>query len=165
MSSEPEYALLPTDSLREHEEVVASDVDRMVKTLSRSRIVREPILVSREGRVILNGHHRYAALRALGAARVPAWVVDYTDEKVQLDRWSPGPPISKRDVLDRAQSGTLYPPKTTRHRLHLTLPARPTPFEELFDGPGGPGPPMTGHRAHGAEPRPSPGEARAPDAG
>ena len=139
MSAPPEFALLPTETLREHEEVVVSEVAELVNILRESGVVREPILVSREGRVILNGHHRYAALRALGADRVPVWLIDYMDAAVELDRWGPGPGISKAEVLERARRGTLYPPKTTRHRLKMELPSRPTPLVDLVPvaGPSG----------------------------
>jgi L-serine kinase (ADP) len=68
----------------------------------------------------------------LGAERVPAWVLDYESDLVRLERWHPGPPISKSEVVRRAEEGRLFPPKTTRHRLLLDLPARPTPLAELL---------------------------------
>jgi len=125
------FELIPLDRLHGHEEVVASDLERLVANLQASRIVREPILVAAGSLVILNGHHRVAALRRLGAQRAPAWVVDYQDPKITLDRWDSGPRLTKEDVIARARSGRPFPPKTTRHRVLLDLPEHPTTLTEL----------------------------------
>lgn len=129
--SAPRFELVPIEALHIHEQVVAHDVTRLVATLGESRIVREPVLVADGSFVILNGHHRVAALRALGARVVPAWVVDYEDARITLDRWDHGPPLTKADVVARGRSGDPFPPKTTRHRVFLELPDRPTSLTEL----------------------------------
>lgn len=135
----PTFELVPVDGLLLHEEIDGEAVGRLAEEIRRDGIVRDPIWVARGSRVILNGHHRYAALRRLGVARVPAWVFDYEDdEMVRLDRWNPGPPISKAQVVRRARAHRLFPPKTTRHRLGLELPERPTPLSALL-GPAGEG--------------------------
>lgn len=125
------FAIVPIDRLREHEEIDLRDLEQLVLTLRSAGVVQEPLLVAELSFVILNGHHRYRALQAMGASAAPAWVVDYEDERVALDRWGPGPPITKAEVLDRASAGRLFPPKTTRHRLHFDLPAHPTVLADL----------------------------------
>lgn len=127
----PRFELVPIDRLKGHEEVVATDLAHLIVSLRSSRIVREPILVAASSLVILNGHHRVAALRALGARTAPAWVVDYDDPKITLGRWDNGPTLTKPDVIARAESGRPFPPKTTRHRVLLDLPERPTSLTEL----------------------------------
>jgi hypothetical protein len=129
--SEPEFALLPIESLRVHEEVDAGEVRRLAQEIRRAGVVQEPIWVAKGSGVILNGHHRYHALLSLGAKRVPAWVLDYHDARILLGRWSAGDPISKEDVLRRAESGTPFPIKTTRHIVQIQLASRPTRLEEL----------------------------------
>ncbi len=131
MTATPRFALLPIGELKVHEEVRGADLAELVASISREGVVEEPILVAEGSLVILNGHHRVEALRRLGAARVPAWVVDYDAPEIELDRWDPGPPISKREVVTRAREGRPFPPKTTRHRVSLTLPTRRTPLPEL----------------------------------
>ncbi len=147
MSQHVEFAIVPADSLREHEEIEPMRVDEVRRDIEVRRVVDEPVLVARGSLVVLNGHHRFAALRALGAVRVPVFLVDYENGSVLLDRWSPGPPITKAEVLRTAEEGRLYPPKTTRHRLSFKLPPRPTPLDELL----------------GSDPSPRPGRARSPD--
>ena len=129
------FEMVPIERLREHEEIDVSDLEQLVVILRKAGVVQEPLLVAQDTWVILNGHHRYRALRAMGAHRAPAWVVDYDDDRIALDRWSPGPAISKSEVVERARSGRLFPPKTTRHRLHFDLPSRPTGLADLGIAP------------------------------
>ncbi|MGA8543253.1 MAG: ParB N-terminal domain-containing protein [Thermoplasmata archaeon] len=127
------FALLPLDRLRAHERVDPEKVRHLVRELRRTGIFVHPIWVSRGTDVILNGHHRVAALRHLGALRVPAYVVDYDSDLVRLERWTPGPPISKAEVVRRARASELFPVQTTRHRFSAELPPRPTPIAELLE--------------------------------
>lgn len=123
---------MPLDRLHGHEEYDPAKVDRLVQELRRTGEFTEPIWVSRGSFVILNGHHRVEALRRLGARRAAAWILDYETDSVALERWRPGPPIRKGEVLERARRGELYPPKTTRHTVRLELPPRRVPLAELL---------------------------------
>ena len=134
MTSAVRFALVPADRLRAHESVEPDKVEELVKELRSTGRVREPILVARGSNVILNGHHRFAALRAMGIRRIPAWVVEYEGSAVEVDRWSPGPKVSKADVIAHALNGTPFPPKTTRHRVTVPLPPRPILISDLIDG-------------------------------
>ncbi|HEY6238292.1 MAG TPA: ParB N-terminal domain-containing protein [Thermoplasmata archaeon] len=142
MSGLPRFELVPIERLRVHEEVDGREVRRLVEKLRRSRSVREPLLVADGSFVILNGHHRFAALREIGARRAPAWIVDYDDPAIELGRWTPGPPIPKSEVISRGEEGRPFPPKTTKHTVRLELVARPTPLARL-----GIAPPRTGRPA------------------
>ena len=146
------YALLPVGSLRAHEEVDPDDVRKLAQVLRTQAVLAEPIWVAGEYDVILNGHHRYAALQRLGTRYVPAWILDYFSRDVVLDRWSPGPPISKQEVVDRARAGRLFPPKTTRHSLRFELAPHPTTLAELY---------VDGRQSRGR--RPAPDEAGSSD--
>jgi len=135
MTGPAEFALLPIAKLRAHERIDPTTLGDLIADLQRTQVLAEPIWVSRGSLVILNGHHRVEALRQIGADRVSAWVLDYDSELVHMERWYPGPPISKSEVVRRAEEGLLFPPKTTRHRLLIDLPARPTPLSALLPRP------------------------------
>ncbi len=132
----PEFRLLPIGELSIHEEVDEAKVLELVHEIRRSGIVEDPIWVAKGTHVILNGHHRFRALQALGAVLVPAWVFDYEGPHVTLDRWQPGPAIAKHEVIRRAKEGRPFPPKTTRHRLGIALPHRPTPLGSILPSTG-----------------------------
>jgi len=135
MTGGAEFALLPISSLKGHEQIDEGNLAELIAHLRHSQVLSEPIWVARGTAVILNGHHRVEALRRLGADRVAAWVLDYDSELVHLERWHAGAPIAKSEVVRRAEQGRPFPPKTTRHRLLIDLPARPTPLSELLPRP------------------------------
>ena len=142
MTGGVQFALLPLSGLKAHERIDEANLLDLIAHLKRSQTLSDPIWVARGTSVILNGHHRVEALRRLGAGRVPAWLLDYDSELIHLERWHPGPPIAKSEVVRRAEEGRPFPPKTTRHRLLFDLPARPTPLSELLPRP------VTRRRAH-----------------
>ena len=126
------FALVPIARLKPHERTDPAVVAELVREIRSKGVVSDPVWVARGSNVILNGHHRVAALEQLGVARVPALVVDYSTDEVELGRWSKGPPISKNQVLDRARKGELYPPKTTRHTLSVPPERHSTPLVDLL---------------------------------
>jgi hypothetical protein len=145
VTATPSFELIEIDRLKIHEHVRPELVAELVQKIRRDGFVAEPVWVARGSNVVLNGHHRFAALRELGARRVPAWVFDYESDIVALERWTPGPPLSKRDVEARAVVGDPFPPKTTKHTVVVPLPERPTPLsalgvpaESVQDGGAGP---------------------------
>ncbi|HTT26397.1 MAG TPA: ParB N-terminal domain-containing protein [Thermoplasmata archaeon] len=132
MSAQPTFELLPVAALRIHEEIGPGELEALIARIRHDGRIDEPILVARGSLVILNGHHRYAALQRLGASQVPAWVVNYDTPEIELDRWRPGPPITKAEVIERGRTGRPFPPKTTKHRVALELPHHPTPLATLM---------------------------------
>lgn len=134
-TEEVAFELIEIEKLRPHEQVELEVVDRVHADLQKEGRIREPILVSKEEFVVLNGHHRVAALTRLRARRVPAWVVRYMSEMVELDRYPgstyPGS-VTKKEVIAHALSARLFPPKTTRHRLRKGLPDRHTDLNDLM---------------------------------
>ena len=132
MSSRPKFRLVPIEELRGHEKTDERAVRALVRALRSDRVFSEPIWVARGSYAVLNGHHRVEALRRLGARRIPAWVVDYESELVTLEPWRPGVAVAKSEVIRRARSGELYPPKTTRHKMTKALPTRAVPLAELL---------------------------------
>lgn len=108
---------LPVDRLRPHERVDEALLDAVCQALRCSHQAVPPVVVDGGSWTILDGHHRHAAHRRLGYRRVPCLVVDYRSPMIRLEPRRTDLVVSKRDVVLRAQSGRLLPPKTTRHVL------------------------------------------------
>lgn len=132
MSRAPVFRLVPLADLLPHEEIRGTVVRKLAEHIRKLGVVDDPIWVAEGSWVILNGHHRVAALRSLGAERAPAWVLPYDSDLVRLERWEAGPPIDRAEVVRRATTSELFSPKTTRHILSVELPHRPTPLSELL---------------------------------
>ena len=138
MTRAPEFRIVPIGDLHAHEEVEEEKVDELARELATGAPVRHPIWVAAGSLVVLNGHHRFRALERLGARRVPVYLIDYDDPAVLLDRWYPGPTLTKAEVVRRGLAGKLFPPKTTRHTIGIDLPEHPVPLAELLalEAPG-----------------------------
>ena len=111
--STAEMRLLPPLALRPTEETRRDRIAEVVALILERQAWTQPICVERRTLAVLDGHHRLAAAIQLGLARVPVQLYDYAS--VQLGSWRPEITPTLDEVLRRALSGCLYPPKTTRH--------------------------------------------------
>lgn len=127
----PRFALVPADQLRPHEEVEPAAVKRLAEEIKGDGVVQSPVVVDAGSKVILDGHHRFAALDRLGCKLVPCHLVDYADPSIRVERWSDGRPMSKDELVARALTGELYPQKTSRHQRLAALPDDPTDLRKL----------------------------------
>jgi len=128
------FELLEVGKLKSHEETRPELLDSLVKEIQTDGYLRKPVLVEDRQYVILDGHHRYEALKKLGCRKIPVYLVDYFDETIYLTTW-PGAKhtnVAKEDVLKMAESGGLYPPKTTRHIVHIELQERKVKLADLM---------------------------------
>ena len=125
-------ALVPLGRLRAHEMVEPQRVEKLVEDIRRRGRVERPVLVDVKTLVILDGHHRVAALRRLGARCVPAVLVDYSSPCVEVGSWRPGLHVDKATVLRAGLEGKPLPPRTSRHQVCFEIPRADTPLEELL---------------------------------
>lgn len=112
-----QYAIVELDRLRPHEATEEPLIAETAESIRKDGFLRRPLLVESRHLVILDGHHRYEALKRLGCSRAAVYLVDYEDDGIGLTTW-PGAKVdvvSKEDVIDRGLRNDPFPPKTTRH--------------------------------------------------
>jgi hypothetical protein len=128
------FAILDIARLKAHERTEEALVRRTAEEIRRDGVLRIPILVEDAHFVILDGHHRYEALRVLGCRRVPVYLVDYDDPRVAVTTWPEAEldHITKATVVEHGVRGQLFPPKTSRHRVEADLAEVPVPLDELL---------------------------------
>ncbi len=128
------FELLDIELLHCHEEIQPDLLERVMEEIKDDGFVKKPILVADKVWVILDGHHRFEALRRLGCRRVPAYVIDYFSDVIDLDLWPTAKvkEVRKQDVVEHGRAGLLYTPKTTRHTLKIHLPEVFTDLEDLM---------------------------------
>jgi hypothetical protein len=79
--------LVEIDALSPHEEVIESIVESLAKEMSVEGLVRDPLMVDQGECVILDGMHRFGALKHLKCRFVPCCLVDYDSSKIQVGSW------------------------------------------------------------------------------
>jgi len=80
-------SILKLTDLYPHEMVVPHLLEKLVKEIKRSSILMNPIIVDERTRVILDGMHRYYALRELGYEYIVACLVRYEDPHIKVRNW------------------------------------------------------------------------------
>ncbi len=128
------FELVEVGRLKSHEEVRSELLESLVAEIKKDGFLRKPVLVEDKHYVILDGHHRYEALKLLGCKRIPVYLVDYVDDSIYLTTWPDAKykNVTKDEVLNMARSGKLYPPKTTKHIVNMELKEVPVELSELM---------------------------------
>jgi len=127
------FEVLEIGRLHGHERIRPALLEQLTDQIRKDGYLRRPILVADGDFVILDGHHRVEAIRALGARRIPAYIIDYFSDVVQLSTWPDAvvSVVTKEDVIRRGRTGDLFPPKTSRHTMTVSLEDRPTDLAAL----------------------------------
>jgi len=94
--------------------------------------LRRPLLADRKTYVLLDGHHRLAALKRLGCKKARVLLVDYQSKAVRLYPRKKNLSINKRQVVSCALRHRLYPVKSTRHLVAGGRKTIKTPLQELY---------------------------------
>jgi len=134
MTPSPRFAVVELVRLHGHERIRPALLKELTEHIRRDGFLKRPILVADGDFVILDGHHRAEAVRSLGCAKIPTYLVDYESDLVHLGTWPDAtvPVVSKQEVIRRGLTQDPFPPKTTRHTLSVPLPERPTDLEDLM---------------------------------
>lgn len=132
-SDSKEYELVPIDKLHEHEAINPDNLALRERDIVESGGV-VPIVADREYLVILNGHHRYNALKKMGCKLVPVHLVDYFSPDVRLELWPESSvcKLNKMDVIKMGLGRGVFPPKTTRHTFKSKFSRQRVPLAELM---------------------------------
>ncbi len=99
-----EPVLLDLDLMRPHEEVISRRLDDVKEFILRIKAVDSPLIVAPipgvELYLIVDGHHRWAALKELKCTKAPSIIVDYFDENIKLYTWYPAFKGELEDFLE-----------------------------------------------------------------
>ncbi|SFI14874.1 ParB-like nuclease domain-containing protein [Collimonas sp. OK307] len=108
------------DQIRPNEQHYPEHALFLADTILRERLWRVPVALERHSLAVMDGHHRLEAARRLKLALVPCLLLDYAQVEVSATRQ--GYVGTPREIVRRARSGELYPPKTTRHSFQSPPP-------------------------------------------
>ena len=124
--------LMNVHKLRPHEEV-----DPVNLGILSIKIIQEgywfiPILVDDETGIIMDGHHRYAFALQAGLSVIPCYQLSYSSDKVKIFDWKSGEPFSEKRIIEKVNSGLLFPAKTTRHEFDMVFDTVKIEIGRLF---------------------------------
>lgn len=100
--------------LKPHEMVEEIHLNSFINYFKRleGEIVIPSIIVCNKTMTIIDGHHRYHALKLLGTKKIPVTFINYNSKLIKAfydDR------ILKKQVINFVKEEKLFAPKTTKH--------------------------------------------------
>lgn len=116
------YEIIPIDQLIPLEKVFPTHLKNLEEMINRDGFVLKAIIADKKTGTIMDGSHRYVYFLKNGFKTVPVYWADYDDENIRIGtklehrfiiETSTG--INKKECRERALSGNLFPPRTTRH--------------------------------------------------
>jgi len=108
---------LSVNSLVPHEKVLLGKKDILKNNLKYKDddIIISTIIVCSESNLIIDGHHRYTALKELGYNKIPVTVINYFSNHIITDEKDS---LSKNKIINNSLNGNLFEPKTTKHLVY-----------------------------------------------
>lgn len=114
-----DIVLVKASHLKPHEEISKLRLRKVKDQLLKNKYLRNPVVADKSTLVVLDGHHRLAALKDIGITRIPVFLVNYYSKQVRV--YSRRTTIElanlKQVVIKRGLTGDLFPYKTTRHLI------------------------------------------------
>jgi hypothetical protein len=115
--------LVPIDELKPHEKGSPIYLELLRQEILEDKMLKYPIIADEKTGVILDGMHRWLALKSLGYTRIPVILVDaFQNQKIhvgrrRIDRYINGSneEIPIEEVISAGVSGRLMKPRSTRH--------------------------------------------------
>ena len=111
------FAIVDISTLKEHEEVDPKRLKELKKKIESDGVLRMPIVIDRGSNIIIDGHHRFAAIKELGYKKIPAVFIDYSTPRVIVRSWRKNCRVTKEMIIKAGLRGKKLPPKTSKHMI------------------------------------------------
>ena len=67
--------------------------------------------------MIIDGHHRFHALKLLNIALIPVSLIDYNSDLILTNEERIV--LSKKEIIESAKNKNIFPPRTSRHVINF----------------------------------------------
>lgn len=108
--------LVNIKKLKAHEKTDSNHLKEIILKIKNDGFLKNPVVVEDKHFVILDGHHRVAALKKLMIRLIPTYLIPYDTVRVFLRRSLDVKNI-KKEVVIRGLKNKPFPSKTTRHLI------------------------------------------------
>ena len=103
--------------LNPHEKIIEkkkTSLAKFIKSYENYYIISS-IVCCDQTLLIIDGHHRYFALKELGFKKVPVTLVDYQSDSIRTGKRNA---LSKEYIINIGKSSDLLEPKSTEHAIY-----------------------------------------------
>ncbi len=135
------YDIVPIEELLPLEYVFPRHLKNLEAMIDNDGIVLNAIIADKKTGTIMDGSHRYVYFLMKGYKEVPVYYTDYDNEDVRVGThlchryYIDGTTgISKSECRERASSGDLFYPRTTRHFFTFRKGDISIPLDQLKKG-------------------------------
>ena len=108
--------------IKTHEEIIENKLIETLESIMEEGL-KNPVIVDKESKVLLDGHHRLKSFQILGLREIPAIEVDYFSSEVEMQTRR-DIDISKEDIINTGLSNSKFPAKTTKHIFSEKIESR-----------------------------------------
>ncbi len=105
--------------LNPHEKVIEKKKTSLVKFIKsyEDHYIISSIVCCHKSMLIIDGHHRYFALKELGFKKVPVTLIDYSHKSIRTGTLNS---IDKEQIIKMGRSNELMEPKSTEHAVYCS---------------------------------------------
>jgi hypothetical protein len=111
--------LVELNKLKPHEEVDPVHLQDLMEEIKSDGILKFAIAVEKDNDIILDGHHRVAALKELGCTRIPVVFVDYSSSEIEVQNQRNTMELTKEEIVKAGIEPKKLPPKTSKHLIRI----------------------------------------------
>jgi len=111
--------LVELNKLKPHEEVDPVHLQDLMEEIKSDGILKFAIAVEKDNDIILDGHHRVAALKELGCTRILVVFVDYSSSEIEVQNQRNTMELTKEEIVKAGIEPKKLPPKTSKHLIRI----------------------------------------------
>ena len=109
--------LIDINLLKPHEKIIErkkASLSKFIKSYD-SYYITSSIVCCHKSLLIIDGHHRYFALKELGFKKAPVTLIDYHSDSIRTGSINP---LDKKYIVNIGNSSELLEPKSTEHAVY-----------------------------------------------